>query len=82
MVAATASGQSHLDAAVYLEEKHFLQGLVLRDTAFIFTHTHTRTHTHTPEIANTGSGTAYLQSRTAFSTCTVESKLAAPTQNQ
>lgn len=34
VVAAAASGQFHLDAAVCLEEKHFLQGLVLRGTAF------------------------------------------------
>lgn len=33
VVAAAASGQFHLDAAVCLEEKHFLQGLVLTGTA-------------------------------------------------
>jgi len=36
VVAATASGQSHLDAAVYLEEKHLIQGLVLKDAGFMF----------------------------------------------
>lgn len=34
MVAATASGQFHLDAVVCLEKKHFLQGLSLRGTTF------------------------------------------------
>lgn len=52
VVAATASGQSHLDAAVYLEEKHFLQGLVLRGTAFLLPF-------FFPEIVSSPSRTAY-----------------------
>jgi len=68
--AAAASGQSHLDAAVYLEEKQFLQGQVLRESAFISFRNGKDT-----------SGTAYLFSSTVLSTCAVEKKLAAPTQS-